>query len=98
MIQSLVRRDDPSLFDAYGLIVVDECHHLPAVSFATCMQVARTRRWLGLTATPYRRDSLEALIGFHCGPVRHEIKPAAVEGSELVRRELVDPPHRNRRH
>lgn len=50
MIQSLVRRDDPSLFDAYGLIVVDECHHLPAVSFSTCMQQARTRRWLGLTA------------------------------------------------
>lgn len=89
MIQSLVRRDDPSLFDAYGLIVVDECHHLPAVSFSTCMQAARTRRWLGLTATPYRRDRLEALISFQCGPVRHEIKPAAVEGSELVRRELV---------
>ncbi|MDQ3542748.1 MAG: DEAD/DEAH box helicase family protein, partial [Actinomycetota bacterium] len=31
MIQSLARRDNPSLFDAYGLIVVDECHHLPAV-------------------------------------------------------------------
>jgi superfamily II DNA or RNA helicase len=44
---------------------------------------------LGLTATPYRRDRLEALIGFQCGPTRHEIKPAAVEGAELVRRELV---------
>ncbi len=32
---------------------------------------------------------LEALIGFHCGPTRHEIKPAAVEGAELIRRELV---------
>jgi TOTE conflict system, Archaeo-Eukaryotic Primase domain/Type III restriction enzyme, res subunit len=89
MIQSLVRRDDPSLFDAYGLIIVDDCHHLPAVSFSTCMRAARTRRWLGLTATPYRRDRLEALISFQCGPVRDEIKPAAVEGSELVRRELV---------
>lgn len=89
MIQSLSRRDDPSLFDRYGLIVVDECHHLPAVSFTTCMRTARTRRWLGLTATPYRRDKLEALIAFQCGPTRHEIKPAAVEGTELVRRELV---------
>ena len=89
MIQSLARRDDPTLFDRYGLIVVDECHHLPAVSFTTCMQAARTRRWLGLTATPYRRDKLEALIAFQCGPTRHEIKPAAVEGTELVRRELV---------
>jgi superfamily II DNA or RNA helicase len=89
MIQSLARRDDPSLFDRYGLIVVDECHHLPAVSFTTCMRTARTRRWLGLTATPYRREKLEALIAFQCGPTRHEITPAAVEGSELVRRELV---------
>lgn len=89
MIQSLARRDDPALFDGYGLIVVDECHHLPAVSFTTCMRAARTRRWLGLTATPYRRDKLEALIDFQCGPTRHEIKPAAVEGTELVRRELV---------
>lgn len=89
MIQSLVRRDDPSFFDAYGLIVVDECHHLPAVSFTTCMRAARSRRWLGLTATPYRRDKLEALIAFQCGPTRHEIKPAAVEGTELLRRELI---------
>ena len=71
------------------MIVVDECHHLPAVSFTTCMRTARTRRWLGLTATPYRRDKLEALIAFQCGPPRHEITPAAVEGTELVRRELV---------
>ena len=89
MIQSLSRRDDPTLFDGYGLIVVDECHHRPAVSFTTCMRTARTRRWLGLTATPYRRDKLEALIALQCGPTRHEIKPAAVEGTELVRRELV---------
>ena len=89
MIQSLARRDDPSIFDRYGLVVVDECHHIPAVSFSTCVQRARSRRWLGLTATPYRRDKLEALIGFQCGPTRHEIKPAAVEGAELVRRELI---------
>ena len=89
MLQSLARRDDPSIFDRYGLVVVDECHHLPAVSFAACVERARSRRWLGLTATPYRRDKLEAIIGFHCGPTRHEIKPGAVSGVELVRRELV---------
>lgn len=89
MLQSLARRYDPTIFDRYGLVVVDECHHLPAVSFAACVERGRTRRWLGLTATPYRRDKLEALIGFHCGPTRHEIKPGAVAGAELVRRELV---------
>nr|MBA3654497.1 DEAD/DEAH box helicase family protein [Actinomycetota bacterium] len=77
MLQSLARQD-ATLFDRYGLVVVDECHHLPAVSFAACVEQARTRRWLGLTATPYRRDKLEAIIGFHCGPTRHEIKPGQV--------------------
>ena len=89
MIQSLARRDDPAIFDDYGLVVVDECHHIPAVSFQACVQRARSRRWLGLTATPYRRDRLEALISFQCGPTRHEIKPAAVEGAELLSRELI---------
>lgn len=89
MLQSLARRDDPSVFDRYGLVVVDECHHLPAVSFAACVERARSRRWLGLTATPDRRDKLEAIIGFHCGPTRHEIKPGSVAGAELVRRELI---------
>lgn len=89
MIQSLARREDASVFDDYGLVVVDECHHIPALSFSTCVQAARSRRWLGLTATPYRRDRLEALIGFQCGPTRHEIKPNTVEGTELVRRELI---------
>jgi superfamily II DNA or RNA helicase len=89
MIQSLARRNDPTVFDQYGLVVVDECHHLPAVSFAACVEHARSRRWLGLTATPYRRDKLEAIIGFHCGPTRHEISPGGVAGAELVRRELI---------
>jgi superfamily II DNA or RNA helicase len=89
MLQSLVRRDDVTLFDRYGLVVVDECHHLPAVSFAACVERARSRRWLGLTATPYRRDKLEVVIGFHCGPTRHEITPRSVAGAELVRRELI---------
>lgn len=89
MIQSLARREDPAIFDGYGLVVVDECHHIPAVSFQACVQRARSQRWLGLTATPYRRDRLEALISFQCGPTRHEIKPAAVEGAELLRRELI---------
>ena len=34
MIQSLKAIDDlDAFFGGYGLVVVDECHHLPAVSF-----------------------------------------------------------------
>jgi superfamily II DNA or RNA helicase len=90
MIQSLARRDDlDDLFADYGLVVVDECHHLPAVSFENCVKQARVRHWLGLTATPYRRDGLEGIIALQCGPTRHEIAPTAVHESALLRRELI---------
>lgn len=91
MIQSVARRDQPStLFGRYGLVVVDECHHVPAVSFETCVRQADCRRWLGLTATPYRRDGLEAIIALQCGPTRYEITATAeAAGTTLLRRELI---------
>ncbi len=90
MIQTLARQDDPAAtFSNYGLVVVDECHHIPAVSFEACVRRAPSRRWLGLTATPYRRDGLEGIIALQCGPVRHEIRPVDAEGIALVNRELV---------
>jgi superfamily II DNA or RNA helicase len=90
MIQSVARRECPAeLFERYGLIVVDECHHLPAVSFEACVRDAPTRRWLGLTATPYRRDGLEGIIALHCGPTRHEITTKELTDTALLRRELI---------
>ena len=52
-LQTLARRDDAAeVFCGYGLVVVDECHHLPAVTFERCVRAATNRRWFGLTATP----------------------------------------------
>lgn len=74
MFQSLARRDDPdSILAPYGLIIVDECHHVPAVQFAASMKKVQARFVLGLTATPYRRDGLHGLISMQCGPTRHEM-------------------------
>ena len=57
--QSLARREDlTELGSRYGLVVVDERHHVPAVTFERCVRQLPVRRWLGLTATPYRRDGL----------------------------------------
>ena len=53
MIESLARRDDlADLTAAYGLVIVDECHHVPAVTFERVAREIPVRRWLGLTATP----------------------------------------------
>ena len=74
MIQSLRDLEHAEdFFGDYGLIIVDECHHLPAFSFESCVKQAPVRYLLGLTATPYRRDGLQDIITMQCGPVRHAI-------------------------
>ena len=73
-LQTLSRREDIAALTAgYGLIVADECHHVPAAAFEDAVRQIPARRWLGLTATPYRRDKLDDLIGMQVGPVRHTI-------------------------
>ena len=64
------RAEDPDTFAGYGLVVIDECHHVPAPSFDAALRHAPVRRWLGLTATPRREDGLQAIMTMQCGPVR----------------------------
>ncbi len=85
-LQSLARRDDLAEFTAgYGLVIVDECHHVPAVTFERAVREMPVRRWVGLTATPYRRDGLQAMMAMHCGPVRHEHEPRPTRAPHCVR-------------
>ena len=92
MIQSLKSIDDLEAFFAdYGLIVIDECHHLPAFSFEAAVRRATSRHLLGLTATPYRRDGLQEIVTMQCGPIRHRIegnesRPGDVELELAVRK------------
>jgi superfamily II DNA or RNA helicase len=74
MLQTLARKDNIEEFvGGYGFVVVDECHHIPAAAFENAVKQIPARRWLGLTATPYRRDKLDDLIALQLGPVRHTI-------------------------
>jgi hypothetical protein len=67
-LQTLARRENVAeLTSGYGLIVADECHHVPAAAFERAVKQIPTRRWLGLTATPYRRDKLDDLIAMQVG-------------------------------
>jgi len=68
------------------MVIVDECHHLPARSFEVAVRDAQPRRWVGLTATPYRRDGLEAIITMQCGRVRHASGLAHTAAASLARR------------
>jgi superfamily II DNA or RNA helicase len=80
-LQTLARRTDiVALTNGYGLVVADECHHVPAAAFEHAVRQISVRRWLGLTATPYRRDKLDDLIALQVGPTRHTITHSMSSG------------------
>jgi superfamily II DNA or RNA helicase len=89
-IQSLVR--DGVVDDTvatYGYVIVDECHHLPAVSFERVLAEVKARYVTGLTATPYRRDSHQPIIHMQCGPIRHVVDPRSQAAHQPFGRRLV---------
>jgi len=75
MVQSLDLGD--GVYDTiadYGFIIVDECHHVGAVSFEKVLTQAKAKYVLGLTATPYRADGHQPIIHMQCGPICYRIK------------------------
>jgi superfamily II DNA or RNA helicase len=72
VMQSLSRQGEVNaLVENYGQIIVDECHHVGAVSFEAILTRTKARYVLGLTATPIRRDGQQPVIFMQCGPIRH---------------------------
>lgn len=74
LLQSLVRKGEvDDLIGDYGHLVVDECHHLSAVSFELVARRAKARYVLGLSATVTRKDGHHPIIAMQCGPIRHQV-------------------------
>jgi superfamily II DNA or RNA helicase len=70
LLPSFARRDDIAT-QGYGHVIVDECHHLAAAAYEHSVKRIAAQFWLGLTATPSRRDGLDGLVTWQLGPVRH---------------------------
>jgi superfamily II DNA or RNA helicase len=78
LIQSLVRNGVVSdLVGDYGHLIVDECHHLSAVSFELVARRTKARYVLGLSATVARKDGHHPIIFMQCGPVRYRVDAKA---------------------
>ena len=85
VIQSLQRKGAVEDFVAdYGHVIVDECHHLSAVTFERVLREVKAKYVLGLTATPTRKDGHHPVIYMQCGPIRfHLSAKKAAESSPL---------------
>jgi superfamily II DNA or RNA helicase len=74
LIQSLVRNGEVSALVAdYCHLIIDECHHLSAVSFELVARRSKARYVLGLSATVARKDGHHPIIFMQCGPVRYRV-------------------------
>jgi len=74
MIQSLNEHgvvDD--IVGNYGHLVVDECHHISAVSFEQVVRQSKAKYLTGLSATVTRKDGHQPIIFMQCGPVRYKV-------------------------
>lgn len=74
VMQSLVNGDEvKSLVRNYGLIIVDECHHVSAVNFEKILKFANAKYVYGLTATPTRQDGHHPIIFMQCGQIKYKV-------------------------
>ena len=70
-VQSLAKKENmEDLVKNYGLVIVDECHHVAAYGFEQVMKAIRSKYVYGLTATPTRKDGLHKIIYMQCGDIR----------------------------
>lgn len=93
LVQSLSRKGsvDP-IVAQYGQVIIDECHHVGAVSFEAIMKNVKARYVVGLTATPIRRDGQQPIIFMQCGPIRHTVSQATAEALMMMQ---VKPQYRD---
>ena len=75
MLQSLSMKEYPeSMFNCFGLTIVDECHHIGAEIFIRSLFKVVTKYTLGLSATMNRKDGLTKVFKMFLGDVIYKEK------------------------
>ena len=71
LIQSCLNDGEAKPFvKDYGMVIVDECHHVSSVSFEQVLRQVTATYVYGLTATPIRKDGHQPIIFMQCGKIR----------------------------
>ena len=74
VMQSLVSAYEvKDIVKNYGMVIVDECHHVSAYSFEQIMKAVSAKYVYGLTATPTRKDGHHPIINMQCGKIRYHV-------------------------
>ena len=74
IMQSLFEGEEKSVkafVEEYGMVIVDECHHVAAFTFESVLKSVKAKYVYGLSATPVRKDGHHPIIFMQCGPIRY---------------------------
>ncbi|BBG26628.1 DEAD/DEAH box helicase [Sulfuracidifex tepidarius] len=74
------------IWNKFGLLIIDEAHHLPADKFRIIAENCLTQYKLGLSATPYREDGRHEFLFSMMGGVVY-----SKEASELIAKGYLAP-------
>lgn len=77
LVNSLSQEQNMRITNSYGMVIVDECHHVAAVTYEKVLKAVRATYVYGLTATPIRNDGHHDIIFMQCGPVLYQVDQAS---------------------
>ncbi|MDN5103985.1 DEAD/DEAH box helicase family protein [Aliarcobacter butzleri] len=80
-MQSL--KNDPKIIENYSFVIVDECHHIPALTFEQIIKNFKGKYILGLSATPNRKDELQPILFQQLGEISYEYKKKKTHTNKL---------------
>jgi len=75
MLHSVSLKDyDRELFQAFPFIIYDECHHLGAKMFSKSLIKVQGNYFLGLSATPERKDHMDKVFKYFLNDIKYRGK------------------------
>ncbi|MCT7462086.1 DEAD/DEAH box helicase [Aliarcobacter cryaerophilus] len=74
----------PELVENYTQLIVDECHHIPALTFEQIVKNFKGKYILGLSATPNRKDELDPILYQQLGNISYEYKKPKTHTNRLL--------------
>ena len=77
------------LGNQFGLIIFDECHHLPGLMRRDAARMCAAPFRLGLTATPERSDQRHVDLDWLIGPMVYQMPISKAKGRTLADYEIV---------
>ena len=78
-----------SFVQNYGMVIVDECHHVSSVSFEQVLRQVRAKYVYGLTATPIRKDGHQPVIFMQCGKIIYTADAKSQMNKQSFTRTLI---------